>query len=175
MMDPNAFYEGENTTVLHWLQTDLVVASIASSSNGVYSLTSSMNTSISTLAAYYSPAPPLQVPAVHHHYTLLLFNQTNQALTISPSLYSSLTYRIGFNLSDFVATSGLGPLVAGTYFELVNTTSTLNSSVSNGTKTTSGSVPVSTGGSSSIIGAGTGYLRWSAALFALSFAALHMM
>lgn len=86
------------------------------------------------LAAYYPPAPPLQVPAVYHHYTLLLFSHTNKNLTISPSLNSSLTYRIGFNLSDFVATSGLGPLVAATYFELVNTTSTSNSSVSNGTK-----------------------------------------
>jgi hypothetical protein len=39
MMDPDAFYEGAYTTDLHWLQTDLVVASTASSSGGVYPLT----------------------------------------------------------------------------------------------------------------------------------------
>lgn len=143
MMDPDVFYQGENKTVLHWLQTDLVVDNTNSSSDGVYPLISSVNTSTSTLAPYYSPAPPLQVPAVYHHYTFLLFSQTNKNLTISPSLNSSLTYRIGFNLSDFVATSGLGPLVAATYFELVNTTTTTsNLSISNETETSSVSVPV---------------------------------
>lgn len=113
---------------------------------------------------------------MYPHYTFLLFSQTNQDLNISPSLNSSLTYRIGFNLSDFVATSGLGPLVAATCFELVNTTTTTSkSSTSNGAKTTSGSVPVSSGESSSVMGAGVGYLDLSAVLFALSFAALHMM
>jgi hypothetical protein len=172
MMDPDAYYEGKSTVVLHWLQTDLRVASIASSSDGVYPLSSTVNTSTSTLAPYLSPAPPLQVPAVYHHYTFLLFNQTNQNLTISSSLNISLTYRVGFNLTDFVATSGLGPLVAATYFELVNTTSTSNSnsSFSNGTNTSSGSAPLSTGGSPSVMGAGVEYLGWPAALFALSFA-----
>ncbi|RFU27342.1 hypothetical protein B7463_g9000, partial [Scytalidium lignicola] len=136
MIDPDASANGSAATVLHWLQTDLTVSNVAS--NQIFPLENSQD--VSALAPYISPSPPLQNPPHPHHYTFLLFSQPNGTpLKITSDLNKTLTSRIGFDLTSFVQNTGVGPLVAATFFQLVNTTSTS----ANGTSTTPSSSPTS--------------------------------
>lgn len=152
MMDPDGVYQGANTTVLHWLRTNNTISSASSPGTGIYPLGNSTMQDASDLAPYYPPSPPFEVPAHAHHYTLLLFEQADEKdVVITEQLNQSLTYRVGFNLSDFVDNSGIGPLVAAKYFTLINTTSTANtSSGASGARLTASVTPLFTSAASPV-------------------------
>ncbi|RFU27981.1 hypothetical protein B7463_g8364, partial [Scytalidium lignicola] len=158
MMDPDGSYNGSATKVLHWLQTDLTVSDIPL--NQTFPLENSQN--ISALAPYYPPSPPLENPPHPHHYTLLLFSQPNGTpLKISSDLNTTLTYRVGFNLTSFVQNTRVGQLVTATFFDLVNTTST----TTNSSTTTSSSPPTSTPNSAITLGSSSAWFLLSSLFF----------
>jgi hypothetical protein len=139
-----------NTTLLHWTLAGL-------SSNGTTTLTSHQ----AAIAPYFPPGPPA---GQTHTYGIFLYNEpANFAV---PAEYipffnnlttpgSSVLNRVGFNLTNFVAKTGLGASVAADWFLVSTPNATKNStmttnSTSSATRTSNtGAATVSTSSTSS--------------------------
>ena len=127
MVDPTAGTPTEVIEVLHYMLPGLTSAntSITRNRTTFYPLT----TNAQPLAPYLSPQPP---PGNVHTYTVALWKQPdgfavpNAFLKYLPLNPLNVTNRYPFNLTDFVAATGLGQPVAGGYFDLQNTTGTLS-------------------------------------------------
>ncbi|KAK4944627.1 hypothetical protein LTR10_016061 [Elasticomyces elasticus] len=117
MVDPDARYPSDPTYrfYLHWLQTDMKAAAIASDG------TSQLQNTTSARVPYTRPAPPTNSSA--HRYILYAFFQFDN-FTYPPSFtgYSSQN-RTSFNLTSFLDESNLGPSpAAAMYFFVSNQT-----------------------------------------------------
>lgn len=117
MIDLDVMSNGTTTTILHWLQSDFILSPERVLTPGP--------TNSSLGPPYFGPAPP---PGNPHRYTFLLFSQPED-FTI-PESFSNLnpptgiTDLFGFNITSFVAATGLDDPLAGNYFRVVNTTGT---------------------------------------------------
>ena len=127
-----------NTTLLHWTLAGL-------SSDGTATLTSHQ----AEIAPYFPPSPPA---GQTHTYGVFLYNEpANFAV---PADYipffnnltapgSSVFSRVGFNLTNFVAETGLGAPVAADWF-LVSTPNTTESPTMTTNSTLNATIPVTT-------------------------------
>ena len=119
MIDQDVPRNDTKTTLLHWLQPNLVATSEALSFVDVVD-----GGSTAVGAEYIPPTPPGD--SGPHRYTFLLFNQPSQwtipaaYVTINPPTDTSA--RIGFDVVDFVSLSGLGEPVAANYLRVLNGT-----------------------------------------------------
>jgi phosphatidylethanolamine-binding protein len=125
MIDQDVPRNGSKVTLLHWLQPNLVATPEALS---VINIMDGASTAIG--AEYIPPTPPAN--SGPHRYTFLLFEQPSmwvipaEFATINPPADTSA--RIGFDISEFVAASGLSAPVAANYLQVLNGTSAESSS-----------------------------------------------
>lgn len=113
MIDPDVQYKGQTVQVLQWLQPNLrgtprllrpdAIAQNATNNPG----------------AFYYPATP-EDGTERHYYTFVLYHQSvnwtvpEKYANFSPP--ANVVARGGFNVTDFVASSGLGEAIASNYF-----------------------------------------------------------
>ena len=134
MIDQDVLRNNTKVSLLHWLQPNLVATPEALS---VIATVDGASTAVG--AAYIPPTPPSNTGA--HRYTLLLYEQPSmwtipsQFVTINPPADSSA--RIGFNITELVAASGLSTPVAANYFRVLNGTAIESSSAASDTYSTS--------------------------------------
>ncbi|RFU25498.1 hypothetical protein B7463_g10828, partial [Scytalidium lignicola] len=133
MIDQDVLQNNARTTFLHWFQPNLV----ASPGGPLVVQPNAANASTAPGAPYITPSPP--AGSGFHNYNFVLFAQT-QNFTV-PALYASIdppvdgSARIGFNITDFVAQSGLGSPVAANYMRVINATGTALTSTANASPT----------------------------------------
>ena len=151
LIDIDVPHQGNKVPLLHWLAPNLVAQSqLLVRDNAV------TNASTSIGAGYIPPTHPANSGA--HRYTFVLFEQPgNWAI---PSAYASInppantTARIGFNITDFVAQSGLKSPIAANYLRVLNGTAAETSSAS--TMTMASATATSSGVASSTPGGAQG-------------------
>lgn len=106
---------GSRVQLVHWIATDVTLGASDNSTKGrplVFS---------DSPVPYLQPSPP--VGDVPHSYNVVVFPQP--ANFSIPAQYSNLTAnRFPFNVSQFVADTGLGSPIAGSYFQVQNLTGT---------------------------------------------------
>lgn len=131
-----------NTTLIHWILTGL------SSPNDTTTLTSHQG----EIATYFPPGPP---PGQSHTYGVFLYAEPRDLaipadyVPFFANLTASPYNRIGFNLTHFVAETGLGKPVAADWF-LVSTPNTPSSStVATGTATATATITATGAGATS--------------------------
>ncbi|KAE8446538.1 hypothetical protein EG329_011870 [Mollisiaceae sp. DMI_Dod_QoI] len=111
---------GSNTTLLHWILAGL------SSPNETTTLTSHEG----EIAPYFPPGPPA---GQTHTYGVFLYNEPAKFsvpadyIPYFNNLTASVFNRVGFNLTNFVAETGLGAPIAADWF-LVSTPNTTTNS-----------------------------------------------
>lgn len=111
-----------NTTLLHWIQPGL------SSPNETTTLTSHQG----VIAPYFPPGPP---PGQTHTYGVFLYKEpANFAVPADyipffNNLTASVFNRVGFNLTNFVAETGIGAPVAADWFLVSTPNKTVSSTV----------------------------------------------
>ncbi|KIW18414.1 hypothetical protein PV08_02702 [Exophiala spinifera] len=111
-----------NTTLLHWILAGL------SSPDGTTTLTSHQG----VIAAYFPPGPPA---GQTHTYGVFLYNEPRNFAVPADyvpffnNLTASVYNRVGFNLTKFVAETGLGAPVAADWFLVTTPNTTATSSV----------------------------------------------
>jgi hypothetical protein len=126
-----------NTTLLHWILPGL------SSPNGTTTLTSHEG----AIAPYFPPGPP---PGQTHTYGVFLYSEPadfavpTDYIPFFNNLTASVYNRVGFNLTNFVAETGLGAPVAADWFLV----STPNATASSATVSATSSNPSATQSSS---------------------------
>jgi phosphatidylethanolamine-binding protein len=137
--DPNA-PEGSRTFILHWLQPNLIAT------EDVLTVDVTMEAASTAIGAPYRPPTP---PGgdIAHRYTFLLFEQPeNWAIPaeysgINPPSEADPSAIFGFNITEFVAASGLSEPIAANYLRVINGTEEASSSAATETFT---SMPSST-------------------------------
>lgn len=124
MIDQDVLRNDSRVTILHWLQPNLYASQDAFS---VVSVADGASTAVG--AEYIPPTPPEDIA---HRYTFILYEQPSlwsipaSYVTINPPADTSA--RVGFNLTEFVAASGLGEPIAANYLRVINGTSAESSS-----------------------------------------------
>lgn len=100
---------------MHWVASNVTLGPRVSSSNSTPLVIPNGP------VPYLQPSPP--VGDIPHNYNVVVFQQpANFSL---PAQYSNLTNnRVPFNVSQFVADTGLGQPLAGSYFQVQNLTGT---------------------------------------------------
>jgi phosphatidylethanolamine-binding protein len=111
-------------TFLHWMQTGLTPATIAStipSSNGsiqAFALFNMRNTG--ALVPYTQPNPPAQNP-LSHRYTQILVDTSSMTSAALSTLQSAAKTRVGFDTNAVLRAAGLSnSVVAGNSFNVTN-------------------------------------------------------
>lgn len=111
-------------TFVHWMQTDLVPATTASTisvSNGstqAFTLSNAKKTS--ALVFYTQPAPPAQNP-LSHRYTQILVDTSSMSPAGLSALQSAAQTRVGFDTESVLQAAGLSnSVVAGNFFNVTN-------------------------------------------------------
>lgn len=125
LIDIDVPRNGSKVNLLHWFQPNLVgEPSVLVRDN------TTVGASTAVGAAYIPPTPP--GGSGPHRYNFLLFAQPagwsvpSSYLSINPPANSSA--RVGFNITAFVAASGLGEPIAGNYLQVLNGTAAETSS-----------------------------------------------
>ena len=114
MVDLDVPRNGTRVQLLHWLASNVTLAS--SDSSGATRL----NVPVGQVP-YLQPSPP--VGDVPHSYTFIVFPQP--ANFSIPVQYADLAQnRVGFNTSQFVRDAGLGQALAANYIRVQNLTGT---------------------------------------------------
>jgi phosphatidylethanolamine-binding protein len=132
MIDQDVPRNGSRVTLLQWLQPNLQASPDALT---VVNIADGASTAVG--APYIPPTPP--GGSGPHSYTFLLFEQPfqwiipSQYVTINPPADSSA--RIGFDITGFIAASGLGKPLAANYLRVLNGTAAETSSASTETFT----------------------------------------
>ncbi|KAK0635437.1 phosphatidylethanolamine-binding protein [Bombardia bombarda] len=111
-------------TLLHWLQTNLTPAAVATTFNTSLGPTSVFflenRTSTAPLAAYIGPAPPARIP-LSHRYTFVLIDTSNITSDDVAVLRAAAGTRLGFGAEETLTEAGLvDGVVAGTSFNVTN-------------------------------------------------------
>lgn len=75
---------------------------------------------VTAIAPYYPPGPPAELPPRAHRYIQLLFRQPAN-LSIPSKFSDIIQKRVGFDAIQFIAETGLGPVLAANYFLVTNT------------------------------------------------------
>ncbi|KAJ4405113.1 hypothetical protein N0V91_005475 [Didymella pomorum] len=106
---------GTRVQLVHWVASNVTLGPRVSSSNSTPLVIPNGP------VPYLQPSPP--VGDIPHNYNVVVFQQpANFSL---PAQYSNLTNnRFPFNVSQFVADTGLGQPLAGSYFQVQNLTGT---------------------------------------------------
>jgi phosphatidylethanolamine-binding protein len=131
--DPSA-PEGSRTTILHWLQPNLIAT------EDILTVDVTMEAASTAIGAPYRPPTP---PGgdIAHRYTFLLFEQPdNWAIPaeysgINPPSESNPSAIFGFNITEFMAASGLAEPLAANFLRVINGTEEASSSASTETLT----------------------------------------
>lgn len=160
----------QTSTLLHWMQTGLTPATVATNLNTtsgnrpVFLLQNIGNTA--AFASYTGPNPPAVQP-VSHRYVQILVDTTNAPQTALDSLRTAAQTRQGFNADNTLRAVGLNTRVAAGNYFIVTNTSTVPTNTSssgnrnNGSTSTGGGTTGGTSGGTS--GTGSGGVNVSAA------------
>lgn len=109
MIDSDVPRNGTRVHLLHWL-----VADVTSSSNG-----STLSIPVPGIATYRQPSPP--VGDSPHAYSFLLFAQPDN-FSVPAQFNEVIQSRVFFNISQFMAATGLQSLLAANYITVQNLT-----------------------------------------------------
>ncbi|KAK6202215.1 hypothetical protein LQW54_008927 [Pestalotiopsis sp. IQ-011] len=145
----------QTSTLLHWMQTNLMQSSKAVAMNTtagtsmVFAL--EMPGAVAAAASYIGPAPPARTP-LSHRYTQLLIDTSSASTESMNVLMQAAQSRQGFNAETVLTQAGLqDKVVAGNFFVVTNPGPAADSTTGAGKGATAGN---STTGSSR--GTGTG-------------------
>ena len=132
MVDSDVPRNGTRVELLHWLASNVTLAG-----NRMLSIPS-LNE-----AQYRQPSPP--VGDTPHAYTFVLFAQPEN-FTVPAEFTDILETRVFFNISRFIAATGLGQPIAANYIRVQNLTGTPTTTFppprpTNGTRPGNTSVP----------------------------------
>lgn len=106
---------GSRVQLVHWVASNVTLGPRVSNSNSTPLVIPNGP------VPYLQPSPP--VGDIPHNYNVVVFQQP--ANFSVPAQYSNLTNnRFPFNVSQFVADTGLGQPLAGSYFQVQNLTGT---------------------------------------------------
>ena len=142
-VEPNNIPTASNTTLIHWILPGLSFPDAT---------TAALTSPSDPIAPYYPPGPPA---GQTHTYALFLYAEPSNFavpadyVPIFKNLTASVENRVGFNLTEFVAQTGLGDPLAADWFLVSNTTTSASSS---GMTTTASSTGGATASSSSSSG-----------------------
>ena len=167
MVDLDVPFNGSRIQLIHWIATDVSLGARDNSTKGrplVFS---------NSPVPFRQPSPP--VGDVPHSYNIVVFPQP--ANFSIPAQYSNLTSQPApFNVSQFVADTGLGSPIAGSYFQVQNLTGTATATfppARSPTATSSGNASSPAENTNAAVGGKTSWVGLStvlaAAIFAVSF------
>ncbi|KAJ9148229.1 PEBP-like protein [Pleurostoma richardsiae] len=137
------------STLLHWMQTGLTLATSATVLNTTagqmeaFMLRNASNTA--ALASYIGPNPPARVP-LSHRYTQILVDTTSAGANATSVLQQAAATRQGFNAVNVLTSAGLlDKVVAGNFFNVTNAGPATSFSNSTTGTTTGGGSTAGTG------------------------------
>ncbi|KAI0138768.1 phosphatidylethanolamine-binding protein [Pestalotiopsis sp. NC0098] len=132
----------QTSTLLHWMQTDLMQSSKAVAMNTtagtsmVFAL--EMPGAVAAAASYIGPAPPARTP-LSHRYTQLLIDTTSASTESMNVLMQAAQNRQGFNAETVLTQAGLqDKVVAGNFFVVTNPGPAADSTAGAGSTTGAG-------------------------------------
>lgn len=113
----------QTTTLLHWMQTDLIpspsrfVLNTTLGRTAVFPLENRRN--VIAAAPYIGPSPPARVP-LSHRYTQLLIDTSNTSMAQIAKLSQAALKRQNFDTSAVLASAGITKyqIVAGNFFNV---------------------------------------------------------
>ncbi|KAF2176355.1 PEBP-like protein [Zopfia rhizophila CBS 207.26] len=108
MVDSDVPRNGTRVQLLHWLVSNVTVSN-----------SSTLNIPIPGEASYRQPSPP--VGDIPHAYSFLLFEQP-ESFSIPEQFNDVLQKRVFFNISVFIAATGLQDPIAANYIRVQNLT-----------------------------------------------------
>ncbi|KAF3025903.1 hypothetical protein E8E14_014880 [Neopestalotiopsis sp. 37M] len=145
----------QTSTLLHWMQTDLMMSSTPTALNTTAGtsqvFTLQMPGAVAAAASYFGPAPPARTP-LSHRYTQLLIDTSSASTESMNVLMQAAQNRQGFSAESVLTQAGLqDKVVAGNFFVVTNPGPAPDSTTGAGTGT-----GTKTGNSTTGSGRGTG-------------------
>ncbi|ETS79667.1 hypothetical protein PFICI_09520 [Pestalotiopsis fici W106-1] len=139
----------QTSTLLHWMQTDLMQASTPTALNTTAGtsqvFTLQMPGAVAAAASYFGPAPPARTP-LSHRYTQLLIDTSSASTESMSVLTQAAQSRQGFNAETVLTQAGLlDKVVAGNFFVVTNPGPAADSTAGAGTGTTTGNSTTGSG------------------------------
>ena len=132
---------GATSTLLHWMQTDLVSANASTMINGVKVFELINPNNVAAAAPYFGPSPPNRAP-VSHRYTEILVDTTSLGAAKKNGTGMNALMLAGATRGNFSAETILqkvgAKVVAGNSFNVTSPEALTGGSSSSGNGTTSG-------------------------------------